>query len=140
MHMQGTPQTMQQNPIYPEGILSHLIHWFQTQIDQLLTDGVQETQIILDPGIGFGKTIADNLEILHNLQELKAMGFPVLLGISRKSFLSKILNKPTDDLLPGTIAMNMLTLSTGADIIRVHDVREHRDIIKLMDCLKKKNA
>lgn len=140
MHMQGTPATMQLNPSYPEGIINHLVEWFKKRVNELLDAGVKESQIILDPGIGFGKTIADNLEIIHHLQRLKGIGFPVLLGNSRKSFLSKILNKPTVDLLPATLAVNTISLLAGADIIRVHDVREHRDVLKIMNCLKINNV
>lgn len=137
MHMQGTPQTMQKNPSYPEGIIPHLIQWFNEQIEFLLQAGVKLNKIIIDPGIGFGKTFADNLEILQNLQELKALGLPILLGISRKSFLSKILDKPTEDLLPGTLAVSACALKDGVDILRVHDVREHRDLLKIMGYLRK---
>ena len=140
MHMKGEPRTMQQNPSYPEGILSHLLHWFDIQINSLLSFGIKERQIIIDPGIGFGKTIADNLEILDNLHRLKAIGFPLLLGISRKSFLSKILGKSTDNLLSATIAANTAALMGGADIIRVHDVKEHRDVIQVMEYLKIRNV
>lgn len=136
MHMKDNPQTMQQNPFYPNGIINHLVQWFDQQIEELLAAGIKKNQIILDPGIGFGKTVADNLEIIHNLHKFKALGFPVLLGISRKSFLSKILNKPTADLLYGTIAVNAMALLADVDIIRVHDVKEHRDVIKIMDYLK----
>jgi dihydropteroate synthase len=90
-------------------------------------------QIIIDPGIGFGKTVDDNLQILHNLQKLKALGFPVLLGISRKSFMGKILNKPPIDLLPTTIALNTLAILSQVDIIRVHDVPEHRLVVDLIE-------
>ena len=132
MHMQGTPQTMQQNPHYPSGIIPHLLQWFEKKIDILTRSGISPKRIILDPGIGFGKTVADNLEIIHNLPKLKRLGFPVLLGVSRKSFLSKILNKPPAELLPATIAMNVLAILSQVDIIRVHDVKEHRGTIDLM--------
>ncbi len=140
MHMQGTPKTMQANPVYPEGIIPHLVTWFKQRIDLLLQAGVKEQQIIIDPGIGFGKTVADNVEILQNLPKLKAIGFPVLLGASRKAFISKILNKPTAELLPGTIAVNVVAIQGGVDIIRVHDVLEHRDVINLMYKLDYKHA
>jgi dihydropteroate synthase len=140
MHMQGNPATMQQNPNYPQGITSFLKQWFQTKIESLLSLGVQEKQIILDPGIGFGKTVADNLEIIDNLSLFKAIGLPLLLGISRKSFMGKILNKPAAELLPGTIAINAVAIMRKVDIIRVHDVNEHRAIINLLDSLTKKNV
>lgn len=137
MHMHENPTTMQINPFYPNGILPFLIDWFKARIDLLLASGIQEKNIILDPGIGFGKTIADNVEIVHNLHQIKALGFPVLIGLSRKSFLGKILHKSYPDLLPASLAMNTLALLAQIEMIRVHDVSEHRDIINLMTHLRK---
>lgn len=135
MHMQGTPATMQISPVYPEGIISHLIHWFEEKIDLLIEAGVKKNNIILDPGIGFGKTVAHNLQIIHNLPQLKALGFPLLLGVSRKSFMSKIVNRPAVDLLPTTVAVNVIAIQNHVDIIRVHDIEAHRLVI---DFLKEK--
>jgi dihydropteroate synthase len=132
MHMLGTPETMQNNPLYEEGVVAFLMKWFEERIEQLLKQGVDPHCIILDPGIGFGKTVADNLEILHNLPKLKTLGFPVLFGASRKSFLSKILSKPTNELLPATLGVNAIAVKAGTDVIRVHDVREHRDLIDVL--------
>lgn len=132
MHMQGTPADMQHSPSYPKGIIHELSEWFDRRIALLLKAGIQHSQIHLDPGIGFGKSVAHNLEIMHNLPKLKAKGYPLLIGVSRKSFLSKILNKKTEDLLPATIAMNTLALINGADMLRVHDTAEHRAVIDLM--------
>jgi dihydropteroate synthase len=132
MHMQGTPETMQINPSYPEGVIPHLCDWFKNRIDQLLDAGVKEEQIILDPGIGFGKTVAHNVEIVNNLRRIKALGFPVLLGLSRKSFIGKILNKGYPQLLAGTLAITTLAILAGVDILRVHDVVEHRDVIDVL--------
>lgn len=132
MHMQGIPQTMQQNPSYQEGIIPHLLAYFHAQVELLLQSGVNEKQIIVDPGIGFGKTVADNLQIIDNLALLKAMGFPVLVGLSRKAFMAKILQKPAAELLPATLAMNTVVVLAGIDILRVHDVAEHRDILNLL--------
>ncbi len=132
MHMQGTPQTMQQNPHYPSGITSHLLSWFEKKIEMLTRSGIDAKRIILDPGIGFGKTVADNLKIIHNLPAFKGLGFPILLGVSRKSFMGKILNKPPAELLAATIAMNTMAIAAQVDIIRVHDVKAHRDVIDVM--------
>ncbi len=132
MHMQGNPSNMQINPHYPQGVTSFLIEWFQKRIEELLASGIQESQIILDPGIGFGKTVADNVEIVQNLRKIKDLGFPVLIGLSRKSFLGKIINKNYNDLLSASLAVNMLAIQANVDIIRVHDVAEHRDIIDIM--------
>lgn len=136
MHMQGTPQTMQIHPFYPKGIIPTLIDWFQRRTDLLIKEGMDPKQIIIDPGIGFGKTIADNLEIVENLPKIKDLGFPVLIGLSRKSFLGKILNKPYPELLPATLGINALAIQLGADYVRVHDVKEHRDIIDIISCYK----
>ncbi|EFB41157.1 MULTISPECIES: dihydropteroate synthase [Parachlamydia] len=133
MHMQGEPRTMQQNPVYKEGVVPHLMHWFEYRVNELKKNGVKEERIILDPGIGFGKTVDDNLQIIQNLSLFKSMGFRVLLGASRKSFLSKIVNKSSADVLSETIAVNVIGLQQGVDIIRVHDVKEHRGVIDLME-------
>jgi dihydropteroate synthase len=129
MHMRGTPKTMQMDPYYPEGIIKHLINWFEKKIENLITQGIKQEKIILDPGIGFGKTVADNLKIIHNLHEFKRLGFRILLGTSRKSFLSKMVRQPSDDLLSATLAINTIAIMAQTDIIRVHDVKEHRSAI-----------
>jgi len=137
MHMHETPLTMQKDPSYSEGVIPFLLRWFQEQIDILLKAGVKNQNIILDPGIGFGKTVADNGEIVHNLHGIKALGFPVLIGLSRKSFLGKIIGKAYPELLPVSLAANTLAIQACVDIIRVHDVAEHRDVIDLMHYLYK---
>lgn len=139
MHMKGNPQTMQINPYYEEGILDHLLHWFDERIHFLTKQGIETKKIILDPGIGFGKTVADNLKIIHNLPRLKGLGFPVLLGISRKSFLTKLLQKPPGELLPSTLAINTVAILSGIDIIRVHDVKEHKDVLTVLSSLQGEN-
>jgi len=133
MHMQGNPKTMQKNPNYPKGVISSLNQWFREKTDDLISQGIKPEKIILDPGIGFGKTVADNLEIIHNLPLFKQLGFPLLLGVSRKWFIGQILNKPTSELLIGTLAANAMAISHFVDIIRVHDVKEHRNLIDFMD-------
>lgn len=135
MHMLGTPQTMQNNPIYENGVVHDLMEWFKRKIDSLLRFGIKEEKIIIDPGIGFGKTLEDNIAILNALPQFKALGFPVLLGTSRKAFLRKILNKPTEELLSGTLVVNTLAVLNDVDILRIHDVREHRDLITTLSAL-----
>jgi len=137
MHMQGTPKTMQHHPIYLRGVIVELMEWFDKRIDLLLGEGIDSSQIILDPGIGFGKTLEDNLTILKNLSVFHSLGFPILIGLSRKSFQSKILNKPPTQLLSTTIALNTMSILEGAEIIRVHDVKEHRDVIDALHFLGK---
>lgn len=126
MHMLGTPKTMQQNPVYEKGIIPELLHWFEERTDFLIKKGIQPKRLILDPGIGFGKTVDDNLLIISNLKSFKTLGFRVLLGVSRKSFMSKITGLPPEKLLSATIGMNTIGMLAGVDIIRVHDINEHR--------------
>ena len=133
MHMQGMPKTMQVDPVYPKGVVEEIIQWFEEKIDILLKAGIKEKNIIIDPGIGFGKTVEDNCKILHNLQKFKVSGFPVLLGLSRKSFMGKVLDKPSEDLLAPTIALDALAMRDNVDIIRVHDVEEHRSVAIMME-------
>lgn len=132
MHMQGTPQNMQVNPVYDQGVVPTLLDYFDRQIGTLVEAGVDPRRIIIDPGIGFGKTVADNLQIIHNLPLFKERGFPVLLGVSRKWFMQRILNRPASEMLAGTIAINTLAVKAGVDFLRVHDVLPHRDMITLL--------
>lgn len=126
MHMLGTPKTMQENPYYEKGVIQELLSWFDERVNFLLQKGIKKERIILDPGIGFGKTVEDNLQIIHHLKTFKSLGFPILLGASRKSFMSKIVGLPTEDLLPSTLGISTIALLAGIDIIRVHDIKEHR--------------
>lgn len=132
VHMQGRPKSMQINPYYQRGVVVELLEWFQKKTKTLLKAGIRAENIILDPGIGFGKTVDDNLKILHNLEDFKTMGFQLLVGLSRKSFLSRILEKPAKETLAATLAMNALAMFASADIIRVHDVKEHCDVAKVI--------
>ncbi len=132
MHMQGDPRTMQDAPHYPEGVMNHLFEWFQKKIDTLINHGIRSENIFLDPGIGFGKTVAHNHEIIQNLPRLKELGFPLLLGVSRKLFIRIPLKMKPEEALAATIAMNTLAILSGADVIRVHDVQEHRDVIDIL--------
>lgn len=126
MHMLGEPKTMQSNPHYEEGVVSALVRFFTERVKKLTKGGVKIKNIYLDPGIGFGKTTDDNFEILRNLQRFRTLGFPILIGLSRKAFLKNTLNKPTEETLAATIAMNTVALLSNVEIIRVHDVPEHR--------------
>ncbi len=133
MHMKGKPKTMQENPAYPRGVVEEVIDWFRETLESLMQSGIKENNIIIDPGIGFGKTVEDNYRILHNLQKFKELGFPVLLGLSRKSFMGKVLDKPPEELLAPTIALDALAMRENVDFIRVHDVEEHRNVAVIMD-------
>lgn len=133
MHMQENPETMQKNPSYPRGITIELVEWFQKKINALTDAGLSENQLILDPGIGFGKTVAHNFEILQNLSQFKAMGLPLLLGHSRKSFLMHHLKKSQRiELLPATLAVASFAVWNEVDILRVHDVESHKDVVEVL--------
>ncbi len=140
MHMQGTPRDMQKNPHYDQGVIDHLMVWMDESVERLLQGGVDEKKIILDPGIGFGKTVDDNLQIIHNLPKLRSKGYPLLVGASRKSFMTRILDKPPLELGAATIAAHTLAVIGGADYIRVHDVMGHNDaltiISRVRECIK----
>ena len=122
MHMQGIPETMQLNPKY-DSIIDNIISFFEKRIEIAMKKGIDKKNIILDPGIGFGKTILDNDEIIRNINKIRALGFQVLMGISRKSFLQYHDDKPSDR-LPATLGVSALLVNSGIDIIRVHDVDE----------------
>jgi dihydropteroate synthase len=128
MHMRGTPQTMPQLTEY-EDIMLDLVRYFEPRIVQLQAAGVRD--IILDPGFGFAKTIDQNFEVLRRLGDLKVLGLPVLAGLSRKSMTYKTLDIPATEALAGTIALNTIALMHGASILRVHDVKEAVQTIKL---------
>ena len=123
MHMQGEPRTMQANPTYRD-VVKDICSYLQVQVEGLVEAGIDADRIWLDPGIGFGKTVAHNLELLNRLDEVVALGHPVLLGTSRKSFIGKITGAEVDDRLPGSLASIVLGLERGARIFRVHDVKE----------------
>ena len=129
MHMKGVPRTMQNNPVY-EDIVADILKWFGDRIFRLRSGGVKD--IIIDPGFGFGKTINHNFELLRRLGDFSIAGLPVLAGISRKSLIWKTLDITSDDALNGTTVLNAIAILNGADILRVHDVKEAVQTIKLI--------
>ncbi|HWR28013.1 MAG TPA: dihydropteroate synthase [Candidatus Thermoplasmatota archaeon] len=133
MHMQGTPKVMQQNPAYQD-VIGDVKSFFQRQIVAAQKAGVR--QIIIDPGIGFGKTVEHNLQILKHLGTFKTLGCPILVGPSRKSFIGTITGLPVDDRLEGTIAAVTVAVMNGAHIVRVHDVKECRRAIQIVDAIR----
>lgn len=135
MHMKGKPHTIPK-PVYPEGVIQEVLTFFTKQIELLKRDGVEMSKIILDPGIGggcFGKSPEQVLKILKNLDPFKKLGFPLLLGISRKSFLQNILKKEASEVLSTTLALNTMIALGGAEYLRVHDIAEHRAILTLLE-------
>ena len=123
MHMQGTPRTMQENPTYDD-VVDDVKAFLAERIEFAVGEGIAEERIWVDPGIGFGKTVDHNLELLRRLGELRELGRPVVVGTSRKRFIGKLTGREVDDRLGGTIASNVLALRAGADVLRVHDVAE----------------
>ncbi len=134
MHMKGIPATMQCNPEYHD-LLSDLCDFFTEKIKECENAGIKD--IIIDPGFGFGKTIADNFTILKNLQIFSVFQKPLLAGLSRKSTIYKSLHITAEDALNGTTVLNTIALMNGASIIRVHDVKEAKEVVTLMKAYKK---
>jgi len=130
MHMQGTPQTMQENPVYND-VVADILSWFGKRLKPLKEAGVKD--IILDPGFGFGKNADHNFEMLQRFREFHVAGLPLLAGLSRKSLVWKTLGITPDLALNGTTALNMAALIGGASILRVHDVREARQTVTLFE-------
>ncbi len=135
MHMRGTPQTMQSMTQYEEGICESVCRYFTQRVEFLRQRGVND--IILDPGFGFAKSVEQNFELLGGLSSLSALGYPVLAGLSRKSMIYRALDITPEESLAGTVALNWEALRQGASILRVHDVREARQVIELYNRVKK---
>ncbi len=134
MHMKGVPKTMQEDPVYDD-VVADILKWFGKKIVKLHSAGVKD--IIIDPGFGFGKTAEHNFDILKRLDEFSVAGLPLLAGLSRKSMVWKTLGISCDEALNGTTALNMAALMGGADILRVHDVKEAVQVVKLFSALTK---
>lgn len=132
MHMQGTPETMQENPVYDDVIID-LVDFFSKKGDACKKAGIKD--VIIDPGFGFGKTIAHNFNILKNLNQLTILGFPILAGLSRKGMIYKTLNTSASGALNGTTVLNTIALLNGSNILRVHDVKEAKETITLLSQL-----
>lgn len=130
MHIQGTPATMQQNPQYVD-LVSEVIGFFKVQLGKLADLGVTEN-IILDPGFGFGKTVKHNYKLLRRFSEFKALDYPLLAGLSRKSMINKVLDVNPEYALNGTTVLNTIALLNGANILRVHDVKEAVEAVELV--------
>jgi len=125
MHMQGEPQSMQVSPSYANPV-GEIRSFLKERLQAAVEAGISGERLIVDPGIGFGKRLAHNLAILRNLSEFTSLGAPLLVGVSRKRFLGEILDLPPSERLEGTIAVNAIAVARGADILRVHDVKEGR--------------
>lgn len=135
MHIRGTPQTMQQMTNYDD-VVQTVAQSLQQQVDRAIAAGVKPEQIILDPGIGFAKTAAQNLELLRHLSRLRTLGYPLLVGPSRKSFIGKIIDQPDpQQRVWGTAAACCAAIAQSADILRIHDVAELRDVCRVADAI-----
>ena len=134
MHMKGNPKNMQENPSY-EDVVTEIKDFFRGRINEARKYGVND--IILDPGIGFGKTTLHNLQILKRLNEFKDLQCPILVGTSRKSFIGNILGLPANERLEGTLASVAIAVANGADMVRVHDVKECRRAVQIADAVRR---
>jgi dihydropteroate synthase len=135
MHIRGIPETMQRD-VYYESLFSEIIQYLRESIQRAESVGVDPAKIIIDPGIGFGKTVEDNLLIIKNLSEFRILGKPIMLGTSRKSFIGKILNADVEDRLEGTLSSIAISVLNGAHIIRCHDVLQAKKAIAVADAIK----
>jgi dihydropteroate synthase len=135
MHMLGDPKTMQLSPDYQD-VVGDILLFFQERIEVAKKGGLDERQIVLDPGIGFGKTVGHNLEILRRLPEYRSLGHPLLVGASRKSFIRKSLGEDEASLLQGSLAMAAAAAMNGASIIRAHDVQETKQVLRMIDAVQ----
>ncbi len=137
MHMRGTPENMQSDPRY-DSLISEIISFLKARIQAAMDAGISPERIIIDPGIGFGKTVAHNLEIIRRLREFQSLEKPILIGTSRKSFIGKILGLSSDGRLEGTAATVAVAIANGADIVRVHNVKEMAKVARMADAIVQK--
>ncbi len=134
MHMLGTPRTMQEDPRYDD-VVDDVKAFLAQRVEQAVAAGIAEARIWIDPGIGFGKTLEHNLELLRRLGELRELGRPIIVGTSRKRFIGAITGREADERIGGTVASNVLALAAGADAFRVHDVAEVHDALHTAEVL-----
>ncbi|HET8814631.1 MAG TPA: dihydropteroate synthase [Solirubrobacterales bacterium] len=134
MHMRGRPRTMQEDPRYDD-VVADVKAFLVERLEEATSAGIAEGRIWLDPGIGFGKTVAHNLELLRRLGELRELGRPLVIGTSRKSFIGKLDGSPAGERLGGTIASSVLAAAEGAEVLRVHDVAEMRQALSVADAI-----
>ncbi len=133
MHIQGSPQNMQDNPTYTN-VVEEVYAYFENKLKQLNALGIK--QVIIDPGFGFGKTLEHNYDLLKNMDRFGTFGLPILAGVSRKSMINKLLNISSKDSLNGTSILNTIALQKGATILRVHDVKEAKEAVAIVEFMK----
>jgi dihydropteroate synthase len=135
MHMQGSPATMQRAPRYAN-VVAEVVEFLRQQLQRCVAAGIEAQRIVLDPGFGFGKTVAHNLALLRHLPQLTQLGQPLLVGLSRKSMLQSLLGRPANERLAGSLALAMQAVQGGARIIRAHDVAATVDVIKIAQAVR----
>ena len=135
MHMQGEPRTMQANPVYGD-VLAEVREFLAGRVAACEAAGIPRARLIVDPGFGFGKTVAHNLALLRGLPELAGLGCPVLAGLSRKSLIGAVLGLPVDERLHASVALALIAVQNGASIVRVHDVRATRDAVRMWEAVQ----
>ncbi len=135
MHMQGTPKNMQGNPSY-DSVVGDVYRFFSEQVEYAVDSGIKRENIVLDPGIGFGKKLEHNLSLLRHLGDFRSLGLPLLVGVSRKSFIGELLDLPVGERLEGSLAAVSVSIARGADIVRVHDVGETVRAVRVADALR----
>ena len=135
MHMQGTPGNMQKNPFY-QNLVPEILDFLRLAMDRAVSGGIKNDMIIVDPGIGFGKTVEHNLEIIRELGQFRVLGRPVLLGTSNKTFIGRLLNKEPHERDTGTMATIAAGVLNGADIVRVHNVKKAVETVRIVDAIK----
>lgn len=131
MHMRGTPKTMQSLNDYDDGVVNGVVEYFKRRVEEIMAAGVVREKMVLDPGFGFAKNLEQNYELLRGLDAIRALGYPVLIGVSRKSMIYKPLGVQPEDALAGSLALAWEVLRGGDAILRVHDVRESAQLIRL---------
>jgi len=136
MHMRGTPKTMQDDPTYDD-VVEEIAAFLAGRLRAAADAGIAEDRVFVDPGIGFGKRLRHNLELLRHLERLVELGPPIVVGVSRKSFLGRLLDLPSDQRLEATIAADAVAVARGADVLRVHDVPEGRRTADVAFCLRR---
>lgn len=139
MHMQGSPATMQRAPSYSD-VVAEVIDFLQQQIQRCIAAGMERSQIVVDPGFGFGKTLEHNLQLLNRLDQLLELGVPILSGTSRKSMIGNLLDRAPDQRLAGGLATVALAVERGARIIRVHDVAATVDVVRMTEAVLREKA
>lgn len=136
MHMLGKPQTMQNNPQYPGGLIEEMKRFFVERIQACDNAGLDRNMLLLDPGFGFGKTVQDNLQLIQKLDEFTEFNLPILLGVSRKSTIGTVLNKPINQRLIGGITLAVQAAIQGAELIRTHDVEETNQAMLMLEAVR----